>query len=94
MCSNMLGTILWQRKHGRPQTFLQVGTSLNNFKYKRKETTPHEENGPQKEKKASYMKENAQVRGKRHTTYFCSWILNGGGRAPRDSCTCLPPGRP
>ena len=52
MCSNMLETILWQRKHGHPHKFLQVGTSLNNFKYERKKSpTPHEENGPQKEKK-------------------------------------------
>ena len=50
MCSNMLETILWQRKHGRPHKFLQVGISLNNFKHERKKSpTLHEENGPQKE---------------------------------------------
>ena len=71
MCSNKLETtcILWQRKHGRPHNFLQVGTSLNNFKHKRKKSpTPHEENGPKKRKKTSHMKEKAPVKEKKHPT--------------------------
>ena len=69
MCSNMLGTILWQRKHGHPHNFLQVGTSLNNFKHERKKAPlPMKKMAPQKRKKASHMTEKAPVRGKKHPT--------------------------
>ena len=42
--------------------FLQVGTSVNNFKHERKKSlTPHEEIAPPpQKKKASHMKEKAQ----------------------------------
>ena len=53
MCSNMLGIILWQRKHGRPHKFLQVRTSLNNFKHERKKAPlPMKKMASEKRKKA------------------------------------------
>ena len=69
MCSNMLGTVLWQRKYGRPHKFLQLGTSLNNFKHERKKAPlPMKKMAPKKRKKASHMKKKAPVRGKKHPT--------------------------
>ena len=65
MCSNMLGIILWQRKHGRPHKFLQVRTSLNNFK---KAPLPMKKMASEKRKKAYHMKEKAPGRGKKHPT--------------------------
>ena len=94
MCSNMLETtcILWQRKHGRPHKFLQVGTSLNNFKHERKKgPTPHEENGPQKEKKAFPHEGKGPSKEEKAPYIISFWIFNGGGRAPRESCICPPP---
>ena len=89
MCSNMLGTILWQRKHGRPHNFFQVRTSLNNFKHERKKAPlPMKEMAPKKREKASHIKKKTPVRGEKLHKFF--WIFNGGGRAPRDSCTCPP----
>ena len=44
---------------------------------KRKKGLPHKGKGPSKGEKAPYI-------------FFL--IFNGGGRAPRDSCTCPPPG--
>ena len=89
MCSNILGTILWQRKHGRPHKFLQVGTSLNNFKHERKKAPlPMKKMAHKKRKKASHMKEKAPVRGKSTLHYFSM----GEVECPETHALVPPPG--
>ena len=86
MCSNKLETtcILWQRKHGRPHNFLQVGTSLNNFKHKRKKSpTPHEENGPQKEKKDLPHEGKGPSKGEKAPYLIFFYFQWGRSSAPR-----------
>ena len=94
MCSNMLETILWQRKHGRSHKFLQVGTSLNNFKHEReKSPTPHEENRPQKEKKGLSHEGKGPSKGEKAPYIFFLNFQWGKSSAPR-LMHLSPPGHP
>ena len=69
MCSNMLETILWQRKHGRPHKILQVGTSLNSFKDERKKAQlPMKKTAPKKRKKGLPHEGKGPSKGKKHST--------------------------
>ena len=92
MCSNMLGTILWQRKHGRPHKFLQVGTRLNNFKHERKKRpTSHEENGSQKEKQGLPHERKGPSKGKKARTLHTFFGDFQWGRSSAPRLMHLPP---
>ena len=64
--------------------FLQMGTSLNNFKHKRKKSpTPIKKMAHKRRKNASHMEEKSPVRWKKtpYMNFFFDFQL--GGRAPR-----------
>ena len=58
---------------------------------KGKSPTPHEENGPQKEKKGLPHEGKDPSKGEKAPYIIFLGMFNGEGRAPRDSCTCPPP---
>ena len=68
MFSKMLGTTL-ATKAWTPAIFLQVGTSLNNFKHKRKKAPlPMKKMAHKRRKNASHMEEKAPVRWEKQPT--------------------------
>ena len=68
MFSKMLGTTL-AIKAWTPAIVLEVGTSLNNFKHKRKKAPlPIKKMAHKRRKYASHMEEKAPVRWVKHPT--------------------------
>ena len=69
MFSKMLGTTLATKAWTPAIFFLQVGTSLNNFKHKRKKAPlPIKKMAHKRRKNSSHMDEKASVRWDKHPT--------------------------